>query len=295
MTTLRKIKVSGDFFTYVDDGSEFHYVGISDFAQWKRFNMDNGPEALVRPICVERRQIADRAGYTGPIVCRVFRYSSPTNSFGVIPNLINPTNDYSKINAFLDMLAEYNMYADITCGDSQMSYMLPNPTDQQKDLNNFTTLIKRFCFIETCNEPMKNGWLPQNGVKPLSSDMYLRDSGMYNEISDTSQWLYQYDLDFISYHGDRTNDPVRWPKWVIDLDDQVSSLRSHVRLPAVLKEPNKFGPYYNDPSYAKCLGLRANMGGITWHSQLGLQSDGFDDAHKNACYEFFKGVAGSLR
>jgi hypothetical protein len=123
----------------------------------------------------------------------------------------------------------------------------------------------------------------------------LRDSGNYVFISDTQQWEYQYDLDFISFHGDRTNDPVRWPKWVIDLDDSLSVLRTKVGKPAVLKEPNKYlGNGYNDPSYAKMLGLRANMGGVTFHSQLGLESNGFDDATKNACYEYFKGVRGSL-
>lgn len=294
MSSLPKISVGGDFFL-AGLGVEFFYVGLSDFGQWKRFCIPSGPENLVRPLLSERRQIADNVGYKGPIVIRVFRYAHPNNPFGILPNLVNPANDYTKANAFMDMCAEYNTYVDWTCGDSQFPFMLPNPNDQQRDLDNFTNNLQRFCFVETCNEPFNNGQLPQNGVKPRQSEWYLRDSGNYVFINDQTPWEFQYDLDFISFHGDRTNDPIRWPKWVVDLDDSISVLRTVTRKPSVLKEPNKFGSYYNDPSYAKILGLRANMGGVVFHSQLGLQSDGFDEATKAAAGSFFSGVAGSLR
>lgn len=289
MSSLPKISVTADFFSNADN-SIFWYVGLSDFGQWKRWNMPSGPEALVRPLLIERRMLAEQAGFTRPFIIRVFRYSDPGNSFGTIPG----TTDYTQVNAFMDMCAEYNIYVDWTCGDSQKPYMLPNPVDQQKDLDKFTSNIQRFCFVETCNEPFKNGWLPQNGVKPKPGEWYLRDSGNYVYINESQTWEYQYDLDFISFHGDRTNDPIRWPRWVCDLDDSLSSLRSNVRKPAVLKEPNKFGAYYTDVSYAKMLGLRANMGGVVFHSQLGLESNGFDDQHKLACGQFFAGAKGSI-
>lgn len=288
---LPKISVEGDHFLEAP-GVEFFYVGLSDFGQWKRFNDPTGagPENLVRPLFRERREIADLAGYHGPIVARVFRYSHPGNPFGILPG----QSDYTKVNAFMDMAAEYNTYIDWTCGDSQFPFMLPTPSQQQDDLNRFTSNIQRFCFVETCNEPFKNGELPQNGVKPAASEWYLRDSGNYVYISSTQAWEYQYDLDFISGHFDRTNDPQRWPRWICDLDDSIATLRSQVGKPSVLKEPNKFGAYYFDPSYAKCLGLRANMGGVVFHSQKGLESNGFDDAHKLACGQFFTGVKGAL-
>lgn len=287
MQTLPKITVGGDFFLK-EPGVEFFYVGISDFGQWKRWNVPTGPENLVRPLFVERRAVADNAGYHGPIVARVFRYSHPGNPFGALPG----STDYSQVNAFMDMAAEYNIYIDWTCGDSQ--HVLPNTSDQQADLDRFTSNVQRACFVETCNEPFKNGWLPQNGVKPAPSEWYLRDSGNYVFISSTQGWEFQYDLDYISGHFDRTNAPIRWPRWVCDLDDSIATLRSVVGKPSVLKEPTKFGVGYTDPSYAKCLGLRANMGGVTFHSQLGLQSDGFDEATKIAAGAFFKGVVGAL-
>ncbi len=287
MPLLDKIRVEGDHFLR-SPGVEFFYVGLSDFGQWKRWNIPTGPENLVRPLFRQRRDIATLAGYNGPIVIRVFRYSHPGNPFGALPG----TTDYTQLNAFMDMAAEYNIYVDWTCGDSQA--VLPVVADQQNDLNKFTSNIQRACFVETCNEPFKNGWLPQNGVKSQPSEFYLRDSGNYVFISNTQSWEYQYDLDFISGHFDRTNDPQRWPRWVCDLDDSIATLRSKVGKPSVLKEPTKFGVGYSDPSFAKCLGLRANMGGVVFHSQLGLQSDGFDDAHKLACGQFFTGVKGAL-
>jgi hypothetical protein len=296
MNVMPAVKLSGADFFLNEDGSEFHYVGMSDFGLWKRFNMDNGPEALVRPILIERRQIADLAGYRGPIVLRVFRYSHPDNPFGLLPS----QSDFSKINSFLDMCAEYNFYVDFTCGDSQ--HVLPNVIDQQNWLNQFTNNVQRFCFMETCNEPFKNGELPQNGVKPASSVYYLRDSGNYINVTNTIPWEYKYDLDFISYHGTRSSDlGPRFPKWLWDMTAQAATLRHKVGRPLVLKEPigfhsiNQPGRRYNDTYLAKCLGALILYCGQCFHSQLGLQSDGFDDSHKEAAFQYFAGVAGALR
>lgn len=289
-TTLKKIKATGDFFTY-EDGSEFHYVGYSDFGQEKRMDEPNGPEALVRPLLKERREIADRAGYTGPLVARVFRCSDPGNPFGRTIDKIN----FDNINPFLDLCAEYNTYVDFTQGDDDHHMMFgPNLIGLQDFHNKFTSYIKRFCFYETENETFKNGMAPEKGIVPPPSEWYLRDSGYYKFIG-SEFWDTRFNLDFISFHGTRDGNPNRWPKWVIDLDDSISTLRSVLNKPSVLKEPNKFGNYYTDPSYAKCLGLRANMGGVVFHSQKGLESNGFDDAHKVAFGEFCRGVAGSLK
>jgi hypothetical protein len=291
MAKLPRVKIGGDFFLN-ENGSEFHYVGLSDFGQWKRFNLPSGPDALVRPLLVERRSLADKAGYTGPIVIRVFRYSDPANPFGVLPY----SYDFNNINKFLDLCAEYKVYVDWTCGDSQV--VLPGSSQQQGHLNTFTSYIQRFCFIETCNEPFKNG-INVHAVKPNVSDFYLRDSGDYSEID---YWDYTKDLDFISYHGARDERmSPRFPKWTIDLDDQIGVLRYNIAKPVVLKEPHGFdkhaipGRRYNDSFLSKILGQRVSMGGVLFHSQLGLESNGFDAEHKEAVGNYFTGVAGALK
>lgn len=292
MSSLPKIKATGDFFQY-EAGGEFFYAGASEFGDWKRFCMDSGPEALVRPNLIERKIVRDNAGYAGPCVNRVFRYSHPNNPFGMPAT--DPRQDFAKINQFLAMCAEYNVYVDWTCGDSQFPIVgVPTVPQQQAWLDNFCLHINHFCFMETCNEPFKNGQLPENGVKSPLSPWYLRDSGYYVFMSDTVMWDTSLDLDFVSIHHDRTNSPIRWPRWVCDADDSIASLRSNLSKPAVLKEPNKFGPYYSDPSYAKCLGLRTNMGGTVFHSQKGLESNGYDEATRVAAGEYWKGVKGAL-
>lgn len=292
-----KVKLGADFFLK-EDNSEFHYVGFSDFGQWKRFNMIDGPELLVRPLWVERRSIADAAGYTDWLVARVFRYANPTNPFGIVPE----PSLYNKVNAFIELAAEYKIYIDFTTGDSDV--VLPGVQNQQNDLNLFTSFITRFCFIETCNEPTnkQNGNLPRNGVKPSPSPNYLRDSGDYGDIGSPSGWPYQTILDYVSYHGNRETYPgPRFPKWIIDMNDQAAVIRSNIGRPTVLKEPNGFdtfnqpGRRYNDPYLAKLLGQMIAYCGQCFHSQLGLESNGFDDPHKIAFGNYCTGVVGGLR
>lgn len=288
MPQLQKVKVAGDFFVN-DDGSEFHYAGASEFGDFKRACLtDHGLEAFVRPNLIERKLIRDRVGFKGKIVNRVFRTSDINNSFGQTPDQVK----FDLINPFLDLCAEYNVYVDFTQGDDQI--LFPGLAGLQDFHDKWHYTIKRFCFYETENEPFKNGQAPQNGIVPKVSEFYLSDSGNYVFINDTQRWETQYDLDFISFHGDRTNEPQRWPKWVCDLDDSIAVLRSKVGKPVVLKEPAKFGVHYTDPSCAKQLGLRAAMGGVTFHYQKGLESNGLDDSSKVAYGEYFKGVAGSI-
>ncbi len=292
--SLPKVKVGGDFFLN-EDGSEFYYVGASEFGDFKRACVTdaNGLEVLVRPNLIERKLIRDRAGYTGPIVNRVFRVSDPGNPFGQTPNQVR----FDLIDLFLKLCAEYNVYVDFTQGDDDHSMMFgPDLVGLQDFHNKFTSYIKTFCFYETENEPDKNGQAPQRGIiPPISPDgMYLRDSGYYTFINDNNQWETKYDLEFISLHPARVNDPPRWPKWVCDIDDSISELRTKIGKPPVMKEVNKFGEYYNDPTVAKILGLRANMGGVGFHNQLGLESNGFDDNTKEGYYQYFRGVKGAL-
>src|SRR6188768_3762366 len=102
---MQAVRANGDFFLN-DDGSEFHYVGVSDFALLKRmfFYGPTGPEGLVRPILQERRAIAERAGYHGPLVFRVFKYGHPNNAFGCDPWAY----DMKILDQLAKMAAEFN-------------------------------------------------------------------------------------------------------------------------------------------------------------------------------------------
>lgn len=291
--TLGKIRVEGDHFLK-ENNTEFFYVGETRFADFKRFNMTNGPEALVRPTLRQQREVADSAGYHGPIVNRVFRCSDPGNPFGQVPSAIN----FDLINPFLDMCAEYGIYVDWTQGDDNHSMMFGEHLVGLQDFHNkFTSYIKRVCFYETENEQFQNGEASKNGIVPPPSEWYLRDSGYFAWIG-SEPWFSKYDLDFVSFHGDRTNSPARWPKWVCDLDDSLSVLRSHLGKPAVLKEPNKFkvgdSKYYDDPACARELGLRVSMGGVLFHHQMGLEGNSYNEQTKVAAEQYYRGIAGAI-
>jgi len=292
--TMQKIHIGGDFFVN-EDGSEFHYVGLSDFALPKRIQMTDGPEALVRPVIIERRSIADKAGYTGPIVLRCMKYGHPNNPFGC-----SPWYDFQKLNDLAHMAAEYNCYIDFTTADNQ--YVLPNQADQQRHQNESCSAITVFHFDETCNEPFKNG-IDVNVVKPPSTGMNLRDSGMYYEIGGPDGgWRESTILDYVSGHFTRSRDmDPRFPKWLIDMNDQLAVMRSHLRRASVLKEPIGWGDpshpsgRFNDPYLAKLMGQVASYGGIVFHSTVGVSSDGWDESTKNGAFAFFTGVANALR
>lgn len=297
---MQYVNANGDFFLNAD-GTESHYVGLSDFALAKRWwfyqPLGMGPEELVRPIFVERRGIADRAGYSGPLVFRVFKYGHPNNAFGA------PPDGYDKkvvLDGLAKLAAEYNSYIDFTTGDSQ--HVLPNQNDQQRHLNESEAAMSVFHYVETCNEPFKNG-IDVSVVKPAKTPLNCRDSGAYGDIGNPNGgWPMDTILDYVSYHGTREGHPGnRFPKWVMDLDDQIGVIRTSLGKAPVLKEPIGFekneipGKRYNDPFLARLLGQRASMGGVCFHSTLGLSSDGFDDETKTAFGEYCRGVAGALR
>ncbi len=293
MPSLPRILATGDFFSYEDGRGEFRYAGLSCFGDFKRACMPNGMEALVRPTLIEHREIADRAGYFGPITNRVFRVSDPGNSFGQTPDQVN----FDLIDPFLSLCAEYNTYVDWTQGDDDHSMMFgPSLIGLQDFHNKFTSYIHHFCFYETENEPFKNGNAPRRGIVPPPSNWYLRDSGDYGDIGNPNNpWPYSTILDFVSHHEPRVDLPgPRWPKWLYGMAESLSVMRSHLYKPAVSKEPNKFGPYWQDPNYAKIIGLTLAYGGVLFHSQKGLESNGYDEATKQAASFYFTGVKGAL-
>lgn len=278
------------------DGKPFHYVGVSAFALFKRWLMHDGPAALVQPILNEWRAVAGAGGYTGPIVLRVFRFAAWWNPFQLDPW----SYDFAEMTKFTQYCVDRGFYVDWTCGDAQE--VLPavdGPTGQQEHLNKTcAALVGLPTFIETVNEDFKNGIDTLRVVSPAWGG-YLRDSGYYREIN---AWDGRNNLDFLSYHSGRDDGGLHpWPKWLIDLNDQITYITTAFGKPVVLKEPmgfdeiNQPGKRSNDPDCAEAMGGTAEYGGILLHTTAGVSCDGLGPITKQCAGRFFKGVHGAIQ
>lgn len=294
---LAPITIQGSHF--LANGKPWAYVGVDGFGLFKRWLMPDGPNALVKPWLKEQRQIAKAGGYDGPIVVRVFRYAAPPNSFALDPwAYTDPfSQQFPKLTEFCNACGEEGFYVDLTCGDSQI--VLPSQSDQQEHLNRTCAAVAGCTnvFIETCNEPFKNG-IDVTQVIPPKWGPYLRDSGRYG---DNTSVEFNPVLDFVSFHPKReSRDLVPWPKWLIDLNDSLATILHVLRVPAVLKEPIGFAEVAvenkrcNDPAFAYRLGHTVSYGGVLFHFDDGIDCNAPRPVQR-ACEEaYFAGIAGGL-
>ena len=289
---LPAIQTDGIRFIEAGTAKTFPYVGASDFALFRRWLMPSGPSALVEPRLAEWRQLAQEGGYDGPIVLRVFRYAASWNQFGIT----DPWSyDFAEITYFTEFCRARGFYVSWTCGDSQVVCPEQNgPRGQQEHLNRTcAALVPTFAFLQTCNEPFKNG-IDIAAVVPPAWGSYLRETGAYGEVGSWPPPV----LDFVTYHGDRTIDYPRWPKTIHDMPVQASVLNAMHGKPAVLNEPLR-AEHGSDPEWYERMGLLvAFCAGVTFHSQRGRDGDGFDASAGNqrACaVGFFRGIASGIR
>lgn len=292
------LAVNGQKFINTATGKEWKYVGVSDFALFKRWLMPNGPQALVAPRLDEWKELAHIGGYSGPIVLRVFAYGHANNPFG-IPD---PWSyDFRQITELTNYVATRGFYIDWTTGDSQ--HVIPErsgPRGQQEHLNKRCAAVAGSpnALIETSNESFKNGQLAEAGIVPPRWGSYLRDSGAYGE---SDNWPYGTELDYISYHGSRSRHDL-WPVpfWVAEMWNSSVFLQKHGK-PFVHKEPIGFaeqeipGRRSASPQDAFQMGLVvAVSNGVLFHSQSGLEGHGLGPVQRACAANFFRGIAGGL-
>ncbi len=287
---LEPVRTVGRRFETAYTHQPFKYVGVSAFALFKRWLQPDGPHALVEPILNEWRELANIGDYHGPIVLRVFRYAADWNAFGMLPN----SYSFAEITKFTKFCNDRNFYVDWTCGDSQV--VLPDQAAQQQHLNETcAAMVGVLGFVQTCNEPFKNG-IDTSVVKPAQWGTYLRSSGYY---TDAGTWDHSQDLDFIDFHPDRSEDgPVA--KWVGKLFESGVYL-APFGVPIVYEEPigadeiNKPGRRSNDPLLFRQAGLAIGVvAGMSFHSTAGLSSDGLGPVQRACAANWFYSIARAL-
>lgn len=284
-----------------------HLVGFSEFALPKRFLLPGGPAAYVAPILAERRQLAERMGWKGPIFVRCFRHARASNAFG-IPDpwaWADPANGghFTKMVEFCRLCEEHGFYVDLTAGDFQDCFTGPNAaSDQQQHVNETMAALVQCpnAMFQLSNEPFQNGCLVHPKSVPTGWGDTLRDSGYY---MDTTKWDHGMDLDLVCDHTERGDNNHVVPKFIYDMPVAASYMLEMGVGPVKLEEPigadeNEIpGRRTNRAPLFKLMGEVASYGvGVYFHSTLGLSSDGYSIAPRTqACAEFFwAGVAGVL-
>lgn len=276
-------------------GKPFPYAGVSDFPLFKRSQMTDGYNALVTPRLAEWKRLAGAGGYTGPIVLRVFRYAASSNPFGMDPW----SYDFDQARVFSNFCGEQGFYVDWTCGDSQI--VLPNPDGdhgQQQHVNQFVAALVPCtnAFVQTCNEPFKNG-IDVTRVIPPKWGNVIRSSGAYGD----NQPDFNAVLDYIDFHPNRDSGEYYWPKWLYDLTASATVIMGEFPVPCIFGEPmgadetDQPGRRSNNPEFFERLGSIVGWcGGVTFHSQNGLTGDGLGPVQSACAARFFKGVQGAI-
>lgn len=284
-----------------------HLVGFSEFALPKRFLMKDGPWAYVAPILVERRKLAERMGWKGPIFLRCFRHAKASNVFGITDpwQWADPANGghFTKMVEFCRLCEEHGFYVDMTAGDFRDCFTGPNQaSDQQQHVNETMAALVQCpnAMFQLSNEPFQNFCLVHPRNVPTGWGDTLRDSGYYEN---TVYWDHSLDLDIVSDHterDDRGNQVI--PKYIYDMP-VAASYMLEIGKPVKLEEPIGADENYiggrrtNRAPLFKLMGAVAGYGvGVYFHSTLGLSSDGYSIAPRTQeCAEaFWAGVAGVL-
>lgn len=298
---LSPIHVEGNKF--VDSTSKnFKYVGVSDFALFKRWLMRDGPNSLVKPRLAEWKALAAAGGYSRPIVLRVFRYAAPPNLFALDPWSYDVNGRMPAVTEFTNFLGENGFYIDWTAGDNQLVLPDPHgPRGQQQHINEFMTALVPCtnAFLQSCNEPFKNGMDVMKIIPPRFGST-LRSSGAYGDFY-TDPHAFDPILDFIDFHSNRFGGGLYWPKWVYDLTASAGALLGEYKVPMVFGEPmgadevDRPGSRSNVAEYFGRLGsLIGWTTGVTFHSQGGVTGDHLGPIQSDCAAKFFNGVQGTL-
>lgn len=291
--------------------TKVHLVGFSEFALPKRFLIAGGPLAYVAPILVERRKLAERMGWKGPLFLRCFRHARASNVFG-IPNpwawADTDTNKpyggpFTKMVEFFRLCDDYGFYVDMTAGDFGDCFPGPNAAaDQQQHVNETMAAMVQCpnAMFQLSNEVWQNGCLIHPRNVPKGWGDTLRDSGYY---MDTTKWDHSQDLDIFCNHTERGANNHVIPKFIYDMPVAASYVLEMGIGPFKFEEPIGADEQEipnrrtNRAPLFKLMGAVAGYGvGVYFHSTLGLSSDGYRVAPRTQeCAEaFWAGVVGAI-
>lgn len=280
---LSPLWVQGRFFADAE-GKHWQWRGCDGFDLLAKYLRGED----IMPILKQRADM-------GFNVLRVFRFAAPPNAFALNPS--DYGNEYPvALRLFMELLESYGLRAELTAGDAQI--VMPDPREQQRHLDAVCEVLRGQVnlFIETCNEPFKNG-IDVGRIKPPATT--LRASGNYDDGS-----LHQHLLDYHTIHGTRDDSSPVFPKWIWDqiwcLYDGWPGFPA-LNMPVIHDEPmgcadvSQPGRRSNNSHHFYLLGTTANYEiGLTFHCENGMRSELFSDIQGLCASEFIRGVRTAL-
>lgn len=275
------IRVDGKVFRD-ENGNIWRWRGFTDFLLFYKFLTG-----------VNIGAILDERIALGANVLRVFGmvgwdYVNPRFSPGNFPNY------FDKLGEFIGMLADRKVRTEfVIFADAQG--IMPDPEAQKQHAAAVMSQLAGGwnVFVETCNEPFKNGVDVSKVVPPAVG--IPRASGRYDVDTSTDGTQSLFALDYGTTHPERKDEWPRTAKDLLELREGWPPTFRGVPKPWVADEPmgadetKQPGKRSNNPDdfayFAACAAL---MGaGATFHSTDGIQSQLLRPVQRACAVAFF--------
>ena len=272
------------------DGTLFPFRGADSYSLYHRFLVGQDIMPVVRELVA-----------LGANVLRVFSMYDE-NGIGKANGLgrLSPSipGYYDQWSAFCEACASLGMRLEIVLlADAQN--IIPETDRQLGHINRLYDILEphwNVNFVETCNEPAKNG-VDLARVVPRKG-LILRASGNY----DLEDGRIAHVLDYVTLHTERKPEWPRTCRALAEFRDGADGLEA-VRVPVVSDEPTGYaevarpdsrsGPGYPhgdwlDDARVYAAGCQMFGAGSTFHSDSGVISVLLGPAQKQAATEWFK-------
>lgn len=250
------------------DGAIWPWRGVTDFMLFRDYL--DGKD--LSPVLNQRRSV-------GANLVRVLgmAYNIPVNA-GRTKFVGDPT----KVKEFVDYVAGFGLRVEFTAlADAQL--LMPNQEVQKSFILRVLEDLPETAFLEYANEPFKNGVDPK-GIGRIQTSTVLT-SGIY-DWNDPDSWF-----DYVTVHEDRSDE---WPR-----KSRTDEWADHAGRTSVWDEPmganevNQPGRRSNVPEdfYDLGAGIALHGGGMTFHSEAGLNSELWGPVQQECATQCFAAMA----
>lgn len=269
-----RVTTNGELFSL--NGQPWQWRGATDFMLFRDYL--NGKD--INEVLNQRRD-------AGANIVRVLGMAHyiPVNAGQPSFNVSTYPNYFDQLKAFVSHVAEFGLRVEFTAlADAQL--LMPGAAEQDAFLARVVGVLPETAFLETANEPFKNG-----------ADVAARYANLPRTALVVATGDYTFDKpivgEYVTVHESRDGE---WPR-----KSRLDEWYANVHMPVVWDEPigadetNQPGRRSNvvEDFYDLCAGAALHGAGLTFHSTSGLLSQmwgGNEGRSAVACFEAMKSV-----